>query len=394
MTFRFLLACSALANLVGCGSDSSSSSPSEPKLSKADQAIFDQIFAAPTAAEKQAVLDAFASADLSGLQAEVVTRDTITKGSAQFGVWIVSHVSEGFRHYGGIVYPLAATQDLPVMLYCHGGDNGIDFGDDLNLLVGTMPALAENFVIIAPSFRSEPLTYESTTYESEGAPSPWNGDVRDALRLISAVESLTVAGTAPSINANKVRAIGFSRGAGVALLASLYDSRIDRVAEYFGPTDFYGDFVQDVTISIMNGESIDLPGVSYLDSALVQKVKAGSISVDSMRQELLLRSAAQFPEELPPIRIQHGAIDTIVPVTQAYALQEALQDKAPLTWANSSMQIYDGAGHNPAMMISGLGKTVAFLQDGLVSVALAKSAPPSPESIEIWQQFDRPYFSK
>lgn len=348
--------------IVGC----SKGSVGTGSMDSGEQHALDSIFEVPTAAEKQELLDTyFGKQDLAGVQAERILRDTIGDADQQSEVWIIKHQSDVAIHYGAVIFPIGITDSLPVLLFCHWGDEGVDVGDDVATLLKQAPVFAKNMVLVVPSFRSEPLSMGDSTWVSTGDPSPWKLDVLDGLRLVSSAESLSVAEGRPSISKGSRRAIGFSRGGGVALLSSLHDSRYDRVVDFFGPTDFYGVFVQDVMKDLMDGNPVDLPGVEFLDTSLVQGLENNTLTLADVRRELLLRSPARFADKLPAIQIQHGSADMVVPVSQAYALEDALKADAPATYEKSEVIIHKGGGHTPITVLLGAGDAEDFLSDGL-----------------------------
>lgn len=276
-------------------------------------------------------------------------------------VWIVAHQSGGYVHYGAAVFPMEQTAELPVMLHCHWGDAGASIDADFRMILGLLGSGTRNFVHVIPSFRSELLSYGDSSWRSEGPASPWKEDVLDAIRLVAAVESLAVDSAKPIIAETPRKAIGFSRGGGVALLVGLRDSRYDRVVDYFGPTDFYGEYVKEIFKRILLGDTIPLPGVDVLDSSVIQQLNVGSLSIDSARFELLVRSPARFAADLPAITIHHGTEDSVVSISQSEFLWSEIQDKNGDQLPLSRFYSYPGVGHNPFGMFGNIDSTVQFL---------------------------------
>jgi predicted esterase len=369
--------------LVACSGRDKPSSPHDGiVLDSVDQALFEQLFATPTSAELSSATSRWGKGDFSALDAKVVLRDTFSVDSIapdsilQSEIWVVSHTSDGFKHYGAVVFPLGVADSLPVLLHCHWGDGGVNADSDFRMILGFLGDLKGQFIHVIPSFRSERLEYADSVWVSEGSPSPWKDDVLDALRLVAAVESLSVDSTIPRIQNAGRRAIGFSRGGGVALLAALQDSRYDRVVDYFGPTDFFGEFAQDVFLKLLAGQTMDLPGVRDLDSSIAQPLQAGTLSVDSARQALLVRSPARFASLLPQVMIHHGTLDSTVPISQSDALWDALQKDNPTHNSDSRYFAYPGAGHSPLGMFSKIDSTIGFLswKPGLPKILPKKAA--------------------
>jgi dipeptidyl aminopeptidase/acylaminoacyl peptidase len=101
---------------------------------------------------------------------------------------VVSHTVGGVLHYGAILVPNGAQPgSLPVLVYTHGGDGGVDIDETISLLPLLAGSDLQDFVFVAPSFRAEPLVFEGTTYQSGGPANPWDHDVNDVLALITVV---------------------------------------------------------------------------------------------------------------------------------------------------------------------------------------------------------------
>jgi len=95
----------------------------------------------------------------------------------------------------------------------------------------------------------------------------------------------------PAVNGERIGVLGFSLGAYLALSLGSIDARVKAVAEYFG----------------------GLP-----------------------------REIRPFIRRLPPTLILHGDADTVVPVAEAFSLEEALKErKVPY-----ELEIYPGEGHH------------------------------------------------
>jgi dipeptidyl aminopeptidase/acylaminoacyl peptidase len=215
--------------------------------------------------------------------------------------------------------------------------------------------LESEFVFVAPSFRSEPLIYDGTTYLSEGAPSPWDRDVDDALALLS----VTLSGLVPEADPGRVGVIGFSRGANVALLMAERDTRIDLVVEFFGPTDFFGPFAQDVVEEALRGQLRDLPGLDYLNTQFIQPLKRGELTIADVRPELVRRSPVLYAGRLPPLQVHHGTDDEVVPVGEAERLIEVMQGLGRGE-PEFEYYIYEGGTHNPLTLSGSLERTRDF----------------------------------
>lgn len=174
-------------------------------------------------------------------------------------------------------------------------------------------------------------------YDSEGVVSPWDGEVEDALAF------LRVAGGLPHVAGEGAAAIGFSAGATTALLAAAREPAIAGVVDFFAPVDFYGPFVKDLFIRILDGDPPDLAKIPYLETQIVDPLRRGELSLAGMRLELLRRSPVYFADRLPPVLAHHGLEDAIVPDGETRRLAEAVGAAGGRIEAH----YYAGSGHSP-----------------------------------------------
>ncbi len=314
-----------------------------------------RLFAPATAGEVSAVRAEWASRTVAvnGLRVEAAAPLLIGVTPGQLR--IVSHLVDGDRHYGAIAARNgAATGSLPVLVYSHGGDAGVST-DELTLLFLALGGAADDYVWVVPSFRSEQLRSGSSSYRSEGTPSPWDRDVDDALSLLSAALAQE-----PAADPARIAVVGFSRGAGVGLLMAARDARIDAVVEFFGPTDFFDPWVRDIVEEALLGQLRDLPGLAWLDETYLQPLERGAISIAVVRKELVRRSAALFASSLPAVQVHHGTADSVVSVSQAQRLDLAMRalGRSPPSY---QLYTYPGGDHNPLTLPGSVDRTVAFL---------------------------------
>ena len=333
----------------------------------------DELFAAPTAGEIAAVSAEWGTRDVSARGVEIVQSDTVTAGTVtQVAVRVVAHSVAGARHYGAVGVPSGASPaSLPLLVVGHGGDEGIDIDDALLLLGFGLGSAADDFVFVVPSFRSEPLTFQGAEYRSGGSPSPWDWDVDDALALLRVAREIT-----PEADTSRIGVVGFSRGAGVGLLMAIRDPQIDAVVEFFGPTDFFGTFVQDVVEEALLGMPRNLPGLADLDAQFIQPLKRGELTIQDVRPELIRRSTVYFVDRLPQVQLHHGTADSTVPVSQAERLIEVMQDAGRQAPGFESF-LYPGGGHNPLTLFGSLDRTVAFLRRTL-AILVSATRPQAP----------------
>jgi acetyl esterase/lipase len=315
----------------------------------------ERLFAAPTAAEVAQVRAEWATRSSAALEVREEFSAPLAIGTTAGRLRVVSHVVDGHRHFGAIVSRSDATAgSLPVLLYAHGGDAGVSV-DELSLLFLALGDQADDVVWVVPSFRAEPLRVGAQVFRSGGDPSPWDRDVDDALSLLSVAVA-----TESAADPARVAVLGLSRGAGVGLLMGVRDPRIDAVVAFFGPTDFFDPWTQDIIDDALDGRPRDLPGLSFLDEQYLQPLRRGAITVDAVRRELVRRSVVLFAASLPAVQVHHGTADAVVAFSQAQRLDQVMRG---LGRAAPSYQFfaYPGAGHNPIQMTGSTARAAAFI---------------------------------
>ncbi|MDE2996215.1 MAG: peptidase [Bacteroidota bacterium] len=316
-----------------------------------------ELFAAPQPSEIDAVLADWSNRNPVAENVTVVQQETVGiagQGSAE--LYIVSHEVNGVLHYGAVAVPEGlAPGSAPVMVYAHGGDGGVSVDGEFLVLLGLFQDLATEFVFVDPSFRDEPLSYAGQTWQSEGPPSPWDQDVDDAFALIDVAAGLT-----PAADPSRIAILGMSRGAGVGMLMSARSPAVKRALGFFGPTDFFGPFVQEVTTEILEGNPRQLPGLDYLSDAWVLPYQEGTVSLEAIRTELVRRSPILFIDRMQNLQIHHGTADSIVPVSQAQRLIEAMA-AAGRGADTFEAFIYEGGEHNPFILEGSLQRGSAFI---------------------------------
>lgn len=317
---------------------------------------FDVLFSSPSLTEISAIEAEWALRDVSSSSARVEFSKSVQSGQKRYQVAVVSHLVDGLRHQGGIVYPDGAEPgSLPVLVYLHGGDGGVSIDDEALTLIDLFESALGEMVLVIPSFRDEPLRFDGRTFQSEGPPSPWDRDVDDAMSLLSVAFDV-----APAADPDRVAVMGFSRGGGVALLMGARDDRVDRVVEFFGPTDFFDSYVQDIVEEALLGAPSDLPGVDYLNAEYLQPLGEGALAIEDVRPELIRRSAVLFVEAMPPVQMHHGTNDPIVNVSQGRSLIRAMQ-RAGKSEAEFEGWLYEGGVHNPLTLDGSIERATTFL---------------------------------
>lgn len=323
------------------------------------EAELDVLFAAPSPAEVEAVRADWAGRSAPARDVRVELTEPFTLGETEATLRIVSHVVSGFRHYGAIVVPDGAEDaSLPLLVYLHGGDGGVSISD-LQIAALGLGDITKRFAYALPSFRSEPLRHGDTAWVSEGTSSPWDYDVDDVIALVNVAFELV-----PEARPGGYNLLGGSRGGGVALLTGIRDERVERIVSFFGPTDFFDEWVREIVREAALRMPRQLTGVAHLDSTIVQPYLSGDLVRPEARLELVRRSAVLFAADIPPTQVHHGTIDFVVSVSQAHSLMrtmEALGRGPP----DFEAYIYDLGGHDFLSLDEAIPRAVAFMSRAL-----------------------------
>ncbi|MDE2773551.1 MAG: prolyl oligopeptidase family serine peptidase [Gemmatimonadota bacterium] len=320
----------------------------------------DALFSAPTPAEIAQVEVEWATRtpEVSGVRLELDTLATLPLAGT-LRVRVFSHTVGGIRHYGVVVTPAGARPgSLPVVLYTHGGDTGVALAE-IFLINTVLQPRGLSAAIVAPSYRAEPVEFTDRKFLSEGPPSPWDRDVDDALSLLSVALEEAV-----ELDGERIAVLGISRGGGVGLLAAARDPRIDAVVEFFGPTDFFGEYAREIFEEALAGELRPVAGLKYLNEALIQPWIRGELSDAAGRLELVRRSAAYFVGHMPPVQLHHGEADEVVAVSQAERLIEAMRE-AGKTEGEFEAHVYPGGVHDPFALPGAPDRAAEFLESVL-----------------------------
>lgn len=231
---------------------------------------------------------------------------------------VISHLVDGNRHYGAArIPPYGVTDMYPVLVYCHAGTNGAFIGtfDMFDLDIGSSE-IKNNYVLVLPSFRSEPL-YGGTLgdYLSEGPAGYYDHDADDALALLDCVVNHY-----HEADDSRVIALGLSRGAQVAQRISQRDPRVKAVVDFYGMTDYWLPEEQQYVVddlALAAGGEASLP--------YVQGLHDGELTIWDVRLAMCRWSTAYYTDLFPRLQIHHGVMDIAVPVAHSDRLVSALE---------------------------------------------------------------------
>ena len=352
---------------------------------------YDRLFAEPTAAEVQAVRDDWAGRTPTAEDAVVVSEQAVDGAT----LYVVTHtMDEGpgapLTHYGVVRVPDGASE-APVLVVHHGGDDGFGVNDPggnsgVTDQAALYPDLFAQTVQVFPTYRSEPLRLDGTALTcaggaagpcvSGGTTSPWDYDVDDAMALLSSALQLFPDAT----DADRVAALGYSRGANTAVLHAIRDSRVDAVTEYYGPTDFYNPVVTSISnptglaaAALLGAPAaLGLPGVAYIRTEVLDPLRNEDGSYNpaadyvTARLEVIRRSASVFTADIPDLQVHHHVADPVVPYgfSQAFnAAVSAQPNDGSYDFNEYSNALPAGVDspHRPEAMPASLADTEGFL---------------------------------
>ncbi|MFH1999112.1 MAG: hypothetical protein ABIK28_05485, partial [Planctomycetota bacterium] len=231
------------------------------------------------------------------------------------------------RHYGIVRYPLDFTLggSYPVLLFNHGALEGVQYEDiqffDSHITPGDF--LEKNFFFVASSYRSEPAEVRQLgTYVSEGQPSILDYDVDDVMAMLDGVLTHI-----PEADPERVAAYGYSRGGALSLLLGCRDSRIELLADLYGPTNWMTAELRQSTQMLINQQT-DVPPDKLLQQLVMDHAVTpwyeGTMTLAEARLELIRRSPVFFADMLPDLEFHHGTDDNVVPVDHSDELNECL----------------------------------------------------------------------
>jgi acetyl esterase/lipase len=346
----------------------------------AAQADLSPLFASATGAEVAAVAQDWSGRLPTPTNWQVV-RDGVDTATG-YAVQAVSHEIEGFTHYGGLRFPREWQPQgrFPVLVLLHGGFDGLTLDFLVNFdqdFPGT--AIADSFLIVAPTFRSEPLNGgEALGYRtSGGGPSPFDRDCDDAMALLTAV-LLNI----PQADPGYVVVLGGSRGGNVAYHLALRDPRVRRTAIRYGPTDFFMDHVRlgaqerldtGITADSLGREVADLIAAPWL---------AGQLTLAQARHALISWCVPPHLRAEVPLQIHHGELDDTIPI-----LHSARADSVMVVEGAAAPQyvyyVYPQGSHVPSSLLGSEQRILDYLLAVPAPTGVG-AAPPRPATLRGW----------
>ncbi len=237
-------------------------------------------------------------------------------------------------HFLDIYLPEDGNGPFPVIVHIHGG--GFEIGDKRDIhILPLLKGLERGYSIVSVNYR----------LSGEAKFPAGLQDIKAAIRWIKA-NSETY-----HLDEHNIAVFGGSSGGNYAAMVCLtdqvikfddislgnseYPSNIKAAVDWFGPTDFLrmDDQLAENGFGHGHHDEIDSPESKYL---------GGKIS-DLPLQVELANPMTYIHEKMPPILIQHGRLDTLVPVQQSMIFVEKLQKY--VSKDRFEFEILEGAGH-------------------------------------------------
>ena len=283
------------------------------------------------------------SVELASVRADWAARSNAVEGwrvegTTQLGgfrIDVVSHVTDGYRHYGAVRFPrnYDPARQYPVVLKNHGGSNGHRVPAVRSIGNNQPGNCTDDFFIVGATYRGEELRAGQNglaqSYQAEG-PDPnspeanlsaLDGDATDVIQLLTGVLE-NMAGA----DGQRIGMIGGSRGAGVGYVVAVRDPRIRRAVFYYGASDHMIDHIFDAAVEYQStGRLVGNPPTRTSLNVSVQPWLDGEIDFEEARRRLIIRSPHFFSEDMPSIQVHHGVLDRTVRVEHSRQLNDRMQ---------------------------------------------------------------------
>jgi len=247
----------------------------------------------------------------------------------QFEILDIAYSSDGLSVSGLLIRPRSpGTRKWPAIIFNRGGNGELgSIRDNGQPCVGMNTSCLDvadlylfakaGFVVIASDYR-----YHGATVKRD----EWGGvEVDDVLNLVPALKSLDF------VDPERLYMLGLSRGGTMTYLAIKRGIPVKAAAVIGGVTDVR----------------------AWVDSRPEMNLVSGNPFIDGFRniwpdfdhradEEYRARSAVDWADQINvPVLILHSRTDTMVPVTQALRMAEALQERGKAY----ALHIYERDGH-------------------------------------------------
>ncbi|NJD58134.1 MAG: alpha/beta hydrolase [Anaerolineales bacterium] len=230
---------------------------------------------------------------------------------------------------------------FPVILFIHGG--GFALGDKTDYPVSTfLKGLHRGFAVVSVNYR----------LSGEAIFPAGLQDIKSAIRWLRANS------TVYHLDGNRIAACGGSSGGNYAAMVCLtanvptfddlslgnpeFPCSVQAAVDWFGPTDFLkiDEQLSESGFGPANHGEADSPESMYLGARLS----------DVPLKVELANPMTFIHKHMPPLLIQHGRLDTLVPVQQSIIFAEKLAKY--VSHDRYEFDILEGAGHGDPLFDS------------------------------------------
>ncbi|MEM6326512.1 MAG: hypothetical protein AAF791_05285 [Bacteroidota bacterium] len=207
---------------------------------------------------------------------------------------------------------------VPVVLVAPADDV---IGTDDFLTRAADEPLSSQWIQVVAVPRGGRVTFDGTTRQAPGPPSPYLFDAADA------IGALTSAQNAVPGARGRAAAVGFGRGGTAALFASIREPSIRAVSSLAAPSDLFVGDLPDAIRAILGGRSPSsaIPAFGTIASDVLLPLQRGDITMEEARAGLFARSPAYFLDTIAPTVAFHGQEDGVVEVAHGRRLETALR---------------------------------------------------------------------
>jgi acetyl esterase/lipase len=251
-----------------------------------------------------------------------------------------------------IYLPDKGAGPFPVILHLHGGGFAIGDKRDIHVLA-YLKALTRGYAVVSVNYR----------LSGEAIFPAGLQDVKAAIRWLRANSEQF------HLDAERIAACGGSSGGNYAAMICLtasvtefddpnlgsaeYPCHVQAAVDMFGPTDFLKMDEQLAENGFGPGDhgEADSPESRYLGAKLS----------DVPLKVVLANPMTYIHEHMPPLLIQHGRLDTLVPIQQSMVFVEKLEKY--VSPDRFEFDIIEGAGHGDPLFETdeNMGRVFAFL---------------------------------
>jgi len=264
------------------------------------------LFAAPADSEISSVLLDWRNRDLTTTNNTIVSEQRI---AGRFTLKIISYQLQHIIEYGAIVVPDGANT-LPVRIWV--GGFGLEETNNSVILAFDSSSAIPAAIVAIPALRGQylTLTIDGTTYTTPVSGGrhcdAFDEATDDVLAFMNVIDALD-----PKADLNRTSVRGGSRGATVAMLAGIRDTRVKRVVSVAGPNE--------LLLATKEHKHDPTYQCQFLDGLI-----SGQTTIADTRRKMIASSPLYFAQYLPPTQVHMGRHDDIVPISQGYTLRDQM----------------------------------------------------------------------